>query len=379
VNIQCSEALALQTPYREYRMHRISPFLIFILIVSCTPKYIIDHSKPVRPLKLPEDDAAHYTAQTEWWYYTGHLEADDGTRYGFEVTFFKRLTSEDRAPAWLFSVPGHWIKEVGMLGHFAVTDLEQNKFKAAEINNIAKKWKADPDRFHVMINGWSAEAKDGVHLLRASMSGYSAELALTPAKPAALNGPNGILEKGVNANYYYSYTNMKVEGVLTVRGVKKTVRGKAWMDHEFGPMGLFKSQVGWDWFSIQMDNNTELMLYLVKDNGSVLAQSGGTYVDTAGRTRWLRLADIDIKAINTWTSPKTGAAYPAEWTVTVRPLNLRLHITPVMAAQELTLNPVTYWEGAVSVEGRAGGKPITGRGYVELVGYDKKSSFNNIR
>ena len=88
------------------------------LIVSCTPRYIIDHTKPVRPLDLPRDDAAHYAAQTEWWYYTGHLEADDGAEYGFEVTFFKRLTSEDTAPACLFRMPGHWIKEVGDAGTF---------------------------------------------------------------------------------------------------------------------------------------------------------------------------------------------------------------------------------------------------------------------
>ncbi len=360
-------------------MRRIFPIIVLTLIISCSPRYIIDHTRPVRPVELPRDDAAHYNAQTEWWYYTGHLQADDGAEYGFEVTFFKRLTGEDRAPAWLFRMPAHWIKEVAMLGHFAVTDLEQKKFKAAEIHNLSRRWKADPDRLHVFINGWSVEAKDGSHLLRAAMRGYSIDLKLTPVKAAALNGPGGILEKGVNTNYYYSYTNMKAEGTIQVKGKKKTVTGKSWMDHEFGPMGLVSKRIGWDWFSIQLENNTELMIYLIKENDAVVSQSGGTYVDAAGKTRLLKLTDVDVTATATWTSPRTKAVYPAGWDITVKPLNLRLTVKPLLPEQELTLNPVTYWEGAVRAEGASEGKAIAGKGYVELVGYDKKNSFDKFK
>lgn len=360
-------------------MRRIAPLLLMMLsiFVSCTPRYIIDHSKPVKPIILPRDDAAHYTAQTEWWYYTGHLKADDGAEYGFEVTFFKRLTSEDFLPG--SKIPGHWIKEVGMLGHFAVTDLEQKKFKAEEIHNLAKSWKADPDRYHVYINGWSVEGRDGSHLLKADMHGYSVDLKLTPTKPAALNGPNGILEKGTGSNYYYSYTNMKVEGTITVNGKCKTVAGKAWMDHEYGAMNLLKTQIGWDWFSIQFDDNTELMIYMIKNNQSVYAESGGTYIHADGRTRWLTLKDIEIEATATWTSPKTKAIYPAGWNIIIKPYQLRLTVKPVMADQELTLRPVTYWEGALTVTGTGDGKPVSGKGYAELVGYDKNASFDSFR
>jgi predicted secreted hydrolase len=359
------------------RSNALLLLLILSMFASCTPKYIIDHSRPVRPINLPKDDAAHYAAQTEWWYYTGHLKADDGAEYGFEVTFFKRLTSEDFLPG--SQIPGHWIKEVGMLGHFAVTDLEQKKFHAAEINNLAKKWTADPDRYHVSINGWSVEARDGSHLLTASADKYAVDLKLTPIKPAALNGPGGIVDKGVNANYYYSYTNMRVEGTMQANGRTKTVSGKAWMDHEFGAMGLLKSRIGWDWFSIQLENNTELMIYMIKENQTVISQSGGTYVDADGKTRWLKRSDIEINATDTWTSPKTKAVYPAAWVITIKALNLRLMVKPLMSDQELALKPVTYWEGAVTAAGTSGGKPASGRGYVELVGYDRESSFEKYK
>ena len=172
---------------------------------------------------------------------------------------------------------------------------------------------------------------------------------------------------------------MAAEGELTVNGKKKAVRGKAWMDHEFGPMELVKSQIGWDWFSIQLDNNTELMIYLIKSDGQIVAQSGGSFVDADGAVRWLKLGDLEVKALSTWTSPSTKAVYPAEWEIAIKPLDMKLHLKPVMAEQELTLKPVTYWEGAVRVEGTGGGSTVTGKGYVELVGYDKKASFGSFK
>jgi predicted secreted hydrolase len=348
---------------------------LIALLVSCSPRYMIDHARPIRPLVLPADDAAHYTAQTEWWYYTGHCRADDGTEYGFELTFFKRLTGEDRAPACFLRVPAHWIREVGMLSHFAVTDLSRELFRAAELTNLCRRWKADPDNYHVAINGWSARSEGGSHLLRASMRGYAVDLKLTPVKPAALNGPNGILDKGMNANYYYSYTNMNVGGTITAGGAIKNVKGKAWMDHEFGPMALMNTHIGWDWFSVQLDDETELMLYFIREGERVVSQSGGTFVDRDGRTRWLKIGEMEVKATGTWTSPKTGAVYPSGWEIAVRPLDIKLIATPMMAGQELALQPVTYWEGAVAVRGTVKGRASSGKGYVELVGYDKKSSF----
>ncbi|MBN2078299.1 MAG: carotenoid 1,2-hydratase [Spirochaetes bacterium] len=352
--------------------------LLGSLAFSCSPKYIIDHTAPSRRLDLPKDDRAHYDAQTEWWYYTGHLQGDDGSEYGFEVTFFKRLTSEDRAPAWLLRVPGHWIKEVGLLGHFAITDIGKKKFQAGQIHNICKKSNADPERLHVVINGWSVEARDGSHLVKASMRNYSVNLKLTPVKPPALHGPGGIVDKGVGKNYYYSYTNMKAEGTVRVGRKTKTVTGKAWMDHEFGSMSLIGKDIGWDWFSIQLDNNTELMLYLIKADGAVVSRSGGTYIMADGSTRHLDLKDIEITVRTNWKSPKTGTTYPAGWDIRVIPLDIAIRLEPVMKEQELRLKPVTYWEGAVKVSGMANGEAAAGKGYVELVGYDKKSSFNKI-
>ena len=64
------------------------------------------------PVVLPRDDGPH-DRLTEWWYYTGHLRAADGTRYGFEFVIF-------RAERGRF--PTSWVS------HLAITDETGDRF-----------------------------------------------------------------------------------------------------------------------------------------------------------------------------------------------------------------------------------------------------------
>jgi predicted secreted hydrolase len=71
----------------------------------------------------------------------------------------------------------------------------------------------------------------------------------------------------------------------------------------------------------------------------------------------------DTKSKPAWTSPNSGAVYPAEWNLAIPGEGIDLYITPLLNDQELRVS-FTYWEGAVRVEGTQ-----TGYGYVELTGY----------
>jgi len=346
-----------------------------LLIGACAPVYTINHAAPVQPVNLPDDNAAHYWAQQEWWYYTGHLTSEDGKEFGYELTFFKRLTNEDRVPGLVIPVPAYWFKDVGMLGHFAVTDLQNHKFQADEITNFFfTGFKADEKKYDVMIGNWTAREENGKHILCAEMKDYKIELELESLKPVALHGKNGILNKGSNhSNYYYSFTHMKTSGTLTVDGRPVKVRGTSWMDHEYGTMRLNPPQSGWDWFSVQLDNNCELMIYLIRnDREAVVDVGGGTFVSSDGRTIGLNKDDIDVKTVDYWFSEKTDSKYPALWEIKIKSLNLSLNVKPLMAGQELHLKPIPYWEGSVDVSGAYNDSPVQGKGYVELVGYSKK-------
>jgi predicted secreted hydrolase len=141
------------------------------------------------------------------------------------------------------------------------------------------------------------------------------------------------------------------------------------MDHEFSTSALSRNQVGWDWFSIQMDDGSELMVFQIRrSDGSVDPFSSGTFVRPDGSTLHLRLDDFDLEVGADWKSQASGAIYPAAWRLNVPSLGLRLQIEPLMANQELNLS-YAYWEGAVTVAGNLGGEVVTGKGYVELTGY----------
>ena len=133
--------------------------------------------------------------------------------------------------------------------------------------------------------------------------------------------------------------------------------------------GLATDQVGWDWFSIQLDDSGELMVFqLRKEDGSIDPFSSGTFIAPDGGTHHLDREEFEISVDDTWRSPHTGAIYPIRWTVTVPAVDLSLAIEPHLTDQELTVS-YAYWEGAVRVEGERAGRTVRGNGYIEMTGY----------
>ena len=217
------------------------------------------------------------------------------------------------------------------------------------------------------------------HGIQVNDRGTQLRLNLRSLKAPVLHGQNGLSQKGEGegrASYYYSLTRMQTEGELTVNGKSEKVRGLTWMDHEFGSNQLREDQVGWDWFSIQLDNQTELMLYLMRrKDGSVDPYSSGTLVGADGTTKNLSNKDYRIDVLERWKSPTSGATYPMKWKVTIPSESIELEILPAFPDQELITNRstrVTYWEGAVQIRGTARGKSVSGNGYVEMTGYAGK-------
>ncbi len=323
---------------------------------------------------FPRDHAAHPGFQTEWWYYTGHLRTSDGRTFGYQLTFFRhRLDS-----GGLSLNPSKWFADHLYMAHMAITDEHNRRFVYGEKRNRAALGLAGAStkRYHVWNEDWVAERLGSVHYLQGAIPGYKLRLVLTPLKPPVLHGEHGLSRKGAgkgHASYYYSYTRLKTEGVLETDEGDFEVAGLSWMDHEFGSTQLKEYQVGWDWFSVQLDNNSELMLYHIRHrDGSIDPYSSGTLVRPDGSTLHLRREDFQIQAHDRWRSPKSGAVYPQRWTIRIPKIDLNLHLEPVLANQELITDSstlVTYWEGRVRIRGRMQGKEVRGMGYVEMTGY----------
>ena len=347
---------------------------VFILIFlgSCTPA--VYQAYPIQELSLPRDEAAH-RAPIEWWYWTGHLSDTAGKEYGFELTFFKAYAPQN---AKLFGfIPAWWLVEKAHIAHFAITDLYNQSFDMAQISDFTNfEAGASEEELDVYINTWSAKRiGEGVYELRAQLADKKLELRLEPEKPLALHGnPPGIQSMGAGGvSYYISYTRMKAEGTLSydchLFGCQKTeVTGIAWHDHQWGDFEL-DSYAGWDWFSLQLDDQTEVMIYLIREPNGSYSTRAGSFIDKQGRVTALEADDFSLQETGeTWTSESTGAVYPMGWTLSVPSKKLELSITPRLLNQEMDTRATTgivYWEGAVAIYGSH-----TGKGYVELTNYD---------
>ena len=123
---------------------------------------------------------------------------------------------------------------------------------------------------------------------------------------------------------------------------------------------------------MNLDDGTDLTLSLVRDADGSYPLVYGTLVAPDGTDRHLPARRIHRRRHERWTSPATGADYPAGWHVTIPGEALAIDLTPTVAAQELDTRPTTgvvYWEGSQHVAATRDGQPLGGEAYVELTGY----------
>ena len=328
-----------------------------------------DKAVAARAFSFPADHGPHESFRNEWWYFTGNLDADDGRRFGFELTFFRFAV----APATARS-ESVWRTNQVYIAHFAVTDVAGKRFLVAEkfSRGALELAGATADPFRVWIDDWEISARrPGAWTLQADDEGFALDLELDALKPPVLNGADGLSQKSAepgNASYYYSITRWAAEGQLRIAGENFSVTGLAWLDREWSSSALGDDQQGWDWFALQLDDGTELMFYnLRRTDGSQDPNSAGTWVTADASTAYLTRDDVDIAVTDTWQSPE-GGEYPSRWRIRVPSRGVELTVTPVLPDQEL-FTTVRYWEGAVDVAGTRLGAPVGGRGYVELTGY----------
>jgi len=325
-----------------------------------------------RPLTFPADHGPHDDTQTEWWYYTGNLTAETGEHFGYQLTFFRRALEP---PNLRVRRKSAWGADQVYMAHFAVTDVAGGKHHSTErfARGAAGLAGARAAPYRVWLDDWSvSEEPDGRVVLRAKADDVALALTLRDLKGPVFQGDRGYSRKGPepgNASIYYSQPRIDTTGAVTVGGKTFAVEGLSWMDHEFSTSALGPELAGWDWFSLQLDDGSEVMLYaLRRADGSRDPFSSGTLIAPDGLTRPVGPDEFEIQPTGEWRSPRTGGVHPAGWTVTVPSADLRLTVTPYLADQEMQTS-LPYWEGATRAVGTRAGQPITGNGYVELTGY----------
>jgi predicted secreted hydrolase len=345
----------------------IAIVLIFLSLLSdALAQEYLDVTPEYKP-EFPRDFYYKKDYRVQWWYFTGHLFDEKGREFGYELTFFAVGVQKKEFKS-KFGVNTLFIS------HFAVTDVDGKKYYFTD--------KADAGAFGFAgarddeLKVWVAHnsldgTMDRMHL-RASDSALALDLILVAGKPLVLNGESGYSRKSEEsplfASLYFSYTELRTTGTLTVGDRVFSVHGKSWFDREISTRGLSERLAGWDWFGIQLDDNREIMLSLLrKKDGSTDRHSSGTFVYENGERRHLTPADFSVTVLDYYRSKKTDAKYPSRWEIRVPSEQLTLRVSSLLEDQEFPAARSTgnyYWEGTCSVEGTA-----TGRAYVEMTGY----------
>ena len=350
-----------------------SAVALFLLPISAVAQY--KDAVPGYRYEFPHDHFSHPDFQTEWWYYTGNLKSADGHRFGFELTFFRQ--GVDRGSP----TTSPWDVRDLYVAHLALSDLDGGKFLHAERTNRTGPGIAgvsETDR-RVWNGNWQIIWRGDVQVLQAIDESFSLHFMLQSAKSPVIHGQNGVSQKAEapgRASHYISLTRLNTSGEIELGGRKIQVTGTAWMDHEFFTHQLDADQIGWDWLSIQLQDNTELMLFHIRRrDGSIDDNSAGTFVDARGNTTHLHNNEFTLESTGSmWTSPNTRSVYPLRWKVSIPKLGIALDCSTSLSAQELAssggLLPV-YWEGAMTFDGRKREATIRGVGYLEMTGYGR--------
>jgi predicted secreted hydrolase len=348
-------------------------FIVATLIGSAFAQY--QQALPGYRYEFPRDHFNHPDYRTEWWYYTGNLKTADGHRFGFELTFFRQGVNRDGQPN------SDWDVRDLYLAHLALSDVTGGRFYHTERLNRAGPGLAGADlQSETVWNGnWRVQWTNGHQNLQAIADDFALRLVMTSRKPPIIHGRNGISQKGSgenNASHYISFTHLLTSGTIELSGKSYAVDGTSWMDHEFFSSGMDNDEAGWDWLSLQLADNSELMLYRLRHkDGSVDPYSSGTYVGANGDSTYLSRRDFSMMPTGeAYASPVTGAVYPIAWRVALPSLGLNLQIKAPLASQELAggnTTALSYWEGAIEISGTRNNAPITGSGYLEMTGYAK--------
>jgi predicted secreted hydrolase len=355
--------------------HRLQPVIGAIVFAAMLAFGATEYrlALPGYRYQFPRDHFSHPDFQTEWWYYTGNLHTGE-RRFGFELTFFRQGTGEPASGVW--DVHDIW------MAHLALSDIDGGRFLHNERLNRAgaNLAGANAAQRRVWNGNWSAQWTDAAsQRLEAVGDRFAFRLDVKSAKAPVIHGRNGVSPKGEGegrASHYISLTRLITSGEIELDGRRFQVEGLSWMDHEFFTDQLDLNQTGWDWFSLQWNDGSEIMLYRLRHkDGSTDSHSAGTYVDAQGRSRFLSANDFLVEPGKIWTSPETKARYPVEWRIRIPPLGIDASVTTKLKNQEMTAQAPgvpSYWEGAIDAAATKSGGTLNGVGYLEMTGYAGK-------
>jgi predicted secreted hydrolase len=321
---------------------------------------------PAKTLVFPRDRGAHPDFKTEWWYITG--QASSGQRqFGFQLTFFSARVDGTAAMKSKFAA------QQLLFAHAAISDIDGKKIwhdqRIARAGfGIASASQTD---MAVLLRDWSLIAEGGRYTANLPATGFGLALEFNETQPMLLQGNRGLSRKGPDerqASYYYSQPQLAASGTLQLQGKNFTVKGKAWLDHEWSEEVLAPTAVGWDWIGMNLDDGSALTAFRLRDKDGGTVWDGGSFRAANQELRIFKRGEVVFTALSTWRSPLSQITYPVQWQI--KTPNANYTVRALIDAQELDSRQSTgsiYWEGLSELLDAKGQR--LGLGYLEMTGY----------
>jgi len=308
-----------------------------------------------KPINFDLDQGNHPNKLSEWWYYNGHMNTPDGRKYGYELCFF-------RSTSFLY------------FAHIAITDENNQKFYYSREFYSPKKIKLSKNSGDLQYaeDGGVEQTGKFSYKIWGKVKGFAFDLDLKLEKEPLLINGNGLIDmpEGTDS-YYYSLTRMSTSGKLTANGQTSPVTGQSWFDHQWGNFIAYR--IGWDWFSLQLDDGTEYNLFSFRNKKDQTLKQFVNVYDLNNKRHHSQT--MQLKRLKWWKSPETGDNYVTKWELKIPQRKETFLIEAAVPGQEVfpyrsyDIAP-TYWEGSSKVTKiLPDGKTVSGLAYVEHFPY----------
>ena len=382
---------------------------------------------------IPRDHMSHPDFQLEWWYLTFVLSAEDGQEFGLQYTLFRFNTELNAPPSVKVNaensaevnannhIAKNWTNGQQWMGHASLHTAEQHYFEERFASGGVGNAYVNQQPFTTVIDDWAwkaaqAEVQTGAeskamfpsvlkvafgqssthHPVRIngkipttaadslselndapSVSAVKVSLNLDTYGPFIKQGDNGYSKKTQDErlrSYYYSQPFINAEGTLNIEGNSVKVTGKGWFDHEWTSHLANSEAMGWDWFSLHLDDGSKLMAFRMHAMNENMKNSTSkhseifttaSYIAKNGTKETIEQANVSItptayETINEGESPRS---VPTAWRIQIPEKDIDLFIRPFKENQwNNSLFP--YYEGRVEIKGSH-----SGSGFMELTGY----------
>ena len=292
-------------------------------------------------IEFPRDEGVHHDKPIEWWYLNSQFSDAVGKKYAF---FYCKFSTGRH----LVSLYDKAADKTLVKDYYENVNADETKL---DLSSITGNWKqaATPFSYSFLYN------YDGVT--------FQAELKANK-KPFFPGGDGfvGMGQKGTS--FYYALTDLTMTGTLK-RGTNPVevmeISGKAWMDHQWGAWDWANDFTQWKWYSVQLDNGVDLMLFNIYKNKTLVNSHCG-YIDK-DNNQYHKLP-CQLVAQEYYTD-SFGAKWPKRVDLELSSLP-GTKLTLIAEKEQQFIEPRVLWEGSMSVAGTFKGDPVKGSAFQEL-------------